>query len=103
MKIRLVFVPPGGGEADYSLEMDVPAIPKAGDYISVAREGNQGRTEDFIVRRTWWAFECGSEGQNGKATNIAVECEFAKSPYSSEDHVRACERYGASSFEETGY
>ena len=58
MKATLAFVPPGGGEADYYLEFELPGVPQLGDYISIARSGQQG-TEDFIVRRTWWYLEPG--------------------------------------------
>ena len=37
MKVRLCFVPPGGGEANYSLDFDMPAVPRSGDYISIKR------------------------------------------------------------------
>ena len=38
MKARLMFVPPGGGEIDYALDFDLPAVPQPGDYITVTRE-----------------------------------------------------------------
>ncbi|ARU23662.1 hypothetical protein RSSE_c3279 [Ralstonia solanacearum] len=102
MKVFLVFVPPGGGEADYQLEMEMPAVPQAGDYITVTRPGQTG-SEDFIVRRTWWRFEFDDAAKVGKTAGIAVECEFAEAPFSSEAHKRACKRYKAGSFEETAY
>jgi hypothetical protein len=54
MKMTLVFVPAGGGEADYQLDFDLPSVPQPGDYVSIRRPDAQG-TVDFIVRRTWWA------------------------------------------------
>ncbi len=51
MKMSLAFVPPGGGEADYGLDFDLPGIPQPGDYISITREGEEGTgTEDFLER-----------------------------------------------------
>ncbi|WP_158677465.1 alpha/beta hydrolase [Chromobacterium vaccinii] len=102
MKVTLCFVPPGGGENDYCLEMEMPAVPQRGDYISIQRNGQTG-LEDFIVRRTWWGFECTDEGKQGRTTDITVECEFAKGPFSSESHTRACSRYDAPEFENTMY
>lgn len=102
MKAVLIFVPPGGGEADYQLEMEVPAVPSPGDYISVTRPGQTG-TEDFVVRRTWWQFKYDEAAHLGQTTGIGVECEFAEAPFSSDAHKRACKRYGAGSFEETAY
>jgi hypothetical protein len=110
MKVRLVFVPPGGGEADYSLDFDLPSLPQPGDYISIWRSEKQG-TEDFIVRRTWWNLEfpdsklsrSASDQTHGVVKMIAVECEFAIGAYSSEDHKRACNRYGASELEASAF
>jgi len=85
MLVRLVFVPLGGGEADYSMDFEVPAIPRAGDYI---------------VRRTWWSLQypdtegfTAKEGEHGEFRQAAIECEFAIGPFSSEDHKNACHRY----------
>lgn len=102
MEAILFFVPPGGGETDYQLEMEMPAVPNPGDYITVMRSGKTG-TETFIVRRTWWRFEYDDTAMRGKTTGIGVECEFADSPFATESHKRACKKYGAGSFEETGY
>src|SRR5919205_4005621 len=100
MDVRLVIVPPGGGEADYSLDFNLPSIPRPGDYISVMRPDQQG-TEDFIVRRTWWTLEYPDAPmiQDSKSTvrgstkKVAVECEIAMGPYSSDAHKKACEGY----------
>lgn len=107
MKVTLGFVPPGGGETDYSLEIEMPAIPQAGDYIAVNR-GDNPKVETFIVRRTHWGFAVNDEGQNGKTTSICVECEFADSPFATDDHKRAVDMYETRtgtrlSFEDTLY
>jgi hypothetical protein len=60
VKVRLVFVPPGGGEADYSLDFELPGIPQKGDYVSIKRPGQQG-TIDFIARRSWWHLDYPSD------------------------------------------
>lgn len=99
MLVRLVFVPPGGGEADYSMDFELPAIPRAGDYITI-RRGEKPKTEDFLVRRTWWYLRypetegfSAKEGEHGEFYQAAVECEFAIGPFSTEDHTNACHRY----------
>jgi hypothetical protein len=116
-EVTLVIVPPGGGEADYSLRMQVPALPREGDYISVLRKreapaaDDQLGTEDFIVRRVWWSFEFPDDGKAmhvagedpvGSLTGIGVECEFARGHYSSEAHKRACGET-ARTFEASAY
>lgn len=102
-EVMLTFVPPGGGEADYSLPMRVPALPREGDYITVMRDPNPMAakdpsyigTEDFIVRRVWWGFKYPDNGQAyqagdnqpiGEVSGITIECEFAVGPFSSEAH-----------------
>lgn len=106
MKIYLTFVPPGGGETNYEIEVDLPAIPQAGDYITIWRhlgsEEQQG-TEDFIVRRTWWMLDHGkAQGEPTTTRKIFVEAEFAIGQYSSSAHKRSAgER--AQHFEATAY
>ena len=107
MKVQLYFVPPGGGEADYSLDFDMPAVPRPGDYISIRRPIKAASefpgTCDFIVRRTWWSLDYPnndlyqSEGEEvyGTTTNVIVECEFAIGPWSSEEHKRMVAMYEA--------
>lgn len=100
MLVKLVFVPPGGGEADYSMDFEMPAIPQPGDYISI-RRGTGPHTEDFLVRRTWWSLEYPETdenstvmpGQCGGFLQASVECEFAIGHFSSEDHKNTCYRY----------
>ncbi len=116
-EVTLVVVPPGGGEADYGLQMNVPALPREGDYLTVMRNragpvaGADIGTEDFIVRRVWWAFnypddgalfhEAG-QGPVAKPSGISIEVEPAKGHYSSERHVRACGEK-AMTFEASAY
>lgn len=105
MKVRLVFVLPGGGEADYSLEFELPSVPQPGDYISIMRPDEMG-TADFRVRRTWWLLEHPTSAQTAGAIagtqpvgklrhplGLTVECEFAKGPHSSDSHQQTCETY----------
>jgi hypothetical protein len=98
MKMELNFVPPGGGETDYTMDVDLPAVPRPGDYISVSGFDPDvmpsGGTRDFIVRRTWWYIQIRSgEDAVGKPTTTVIECEFARGLVSSEDHKRACDIY----------
>jgi hypothetical protein len=82
MKVRLTFVPHGGGEADYGLDFDLPCIPQSGDYIQITRHEKRG-AEEFIVRRTRWHLEYpDSESQEwsgvaalGKVYGLTIECE----------------------------
>ena len=92
MKVNLSFVPPGGGETDYSLTIEMPEIPQQGDYITVTRPGQNG-SENFIVKWTWWTLEFVDSKNIGTTKELWVECEFAVSPFSSDDHKRACEGY----------
>ncbi|HEX8621139.1 MAG TPA: hypothetical protein VF718_04145 [Allosphingosinicella sp.] len=116
-QVTLVIVPPGGGEAEYSLQMEVPALPREGDYVTVMRQregpvaGRDIGTEDFIVRRVWWAFDFPDDGRLyedsddrtvGTLNGIGIECEMAMGHYSSEAHRRMCGP-GARTFEPSAY
>ena len=94
MKVTFSFVPPGGGEQDYSLEFDLPAIPQPGDYIRIMRDdkefGHPGE-DCFLVRRTWWYLQYSDNG--GRTREIVVEAEFAEGPYDSESHKSSIQMY----------
>ena len=104
VRAMLVFVPPGGGEADYQLTFDLPGVPSTGDYISVSRKGvEKPGYEHFIVRRSWWTLEIADQsavviagnGAIGKLSELIVECEFARGTYDSESHKVCCDAYDA--------
>ena len=61
MEVELEFVPPGGGPVEYSLIIDFPALPRAGDQLSIRRPPDQtdlfAGTIDFIVRSVRWELE----------------------------------------------
>ncbi len=98
IRAELTVVPPGGGEADYTMMVDFPALPRQGDYISISRENvpdddkneHVGNT-DFIVRRVWWIgkmdFSDPSPEPVGKCS-AAIECEYAIGPFSSTAHKK---------------
>lgn len=92
MKVHLAFVPPGGGETEYAVEFDMPAVPQAGDYISIIRTSKAG-TEDFRVKRTLWQLGADDASERTEVKDIWVECECALSGTSSDDHKAACDRY----------
>jgi len=94
MKVFLSFVPPGGGEQDYSLNVDLPALPREGDYISVFREQptvepQERGYETFYVRRVRWFINADSV----EFSQVTIECEFADSPTASKQHNDTCRRY----------
>ncbi|WP_425397303.1 hypothetical protein [Aeoliella sp.] len=105
MKVTLLIVPPGGGELDYMLDFDLPAIPRVGDYLSIQRAGGSPGFEYFIVRRTWWSLEhppvddeqavSGTPPEIGSVKRIGVECEVAEGAAPTDDHRRSCEIYKA--------
>jgi hypothetical protein len=100
MIVKLIFVPPGGGEADFAMNFELSAVPQPGDYISI-RRGDESKTEDFIVRRTWWTLEFPATGDDtierpdavGGLVEAAVECEFAVAESSTEAHKISCKHY----------
>ena len=94
VRVRLYVCEPGERKADFSLAFDLPEVPRPGDYISVHREDKETpHTEDLIVRQVWWSLETTEtrtssseeEERVGNLREIAVECEMALGPWST-DH-----------------
>ncbi len=105
MEVELEFVPPGGGPVEYSLIIDFPALPRAGDQLSIRRPPDQtdlfAGTIDFIVRSVRWEleypdneiYEDPTDPNVGQTRSIIVECEFALGPFSSGAHKAACQAF----------
>lgn len=85
VEVEFVFVPPSGGEIEYSHTVELPAVPQAGDYVALFEKGESG-SRDFIVRRVHWIML-----QDG-TSSVCVEAEFAVSVRSTEDHQRTVKR-----------
>jgi len=95
MKVFISVLPPGGGEAVQSVEVELDAVPQTGDYISVAGpEG--GGTEDFIVRRSWWnLYRTTEDRTTAELQQALVIAEMAYGPFSSESHKTALQGFEA--------
>lgn len=83
---------------DYSLSFEVPAIPRAGDYLSIQRPDEpEPYGEDMIVRQVWWrlrhpetsGFAVDGEEKVGDSHEVIVECEPATGPYSSDKWLKS--------------
>lgn len=80
---------------EYSINFALPALPRAGDYISVYRPDSPTHTEDLVVRKVWWhlryddvsGFGDSDEPMVGRVREIMVECDQAIGPYA-RDHWR---------------
>ena len=95
MKAYLCFVPKGGGETDYWLETDMPHAPSTGDWIRII-DKDQSKTSglfmrDFTVGQVEWEFS--KEGESLKFESIRLECEFALSSRSCDEHRKSYEAY----------
>lgn len=110
MKYTMIIVPPGGGEADYQLQMEGDHIPQTGEYILVHEEEGS-RCAAFQVRYVINQFEeqqlQDMEGYRRHLETI-VEVEFVEHPYQSDAHKRSIDMYSArgkkaKSFPESGY
>lgn len=106
MKVTVIVAPPGGGQAEYNFDFDLPAVPGADEYLTVARDdmlanpqrreaGDFGIDECFYVRRVWWDLRyphsrpTSTEGDIGSAYMIAVEAEVARGPHMTAEHQKA--------------
>jgi hypothetical protein len=95
LKVTVVVREVGTLKPDYSLDFNLPELPKVGDYISVHRPDKpEPYGEDMIVRQVWWRLEHPETGgyssgqpKTGHVNEIFVECAPAIGPYSS-DHWR---------------
>jgi hypothetical protein len=41
-------------DPEFSLEFELPEVPKVGSYISVHRPDIEPHSEDMIVEKIWW-------------------------------------------------
>jgi len=105
VQVRLCFVPSGGGPIDYVRDVDMPALPETGDYVIVADQepdGTAGEVATFRVRRKWWNIDM-VVVQDQDATpqqasvRVFVECEFAKGPHASANHLANYEQHARAS------
>jgi len=89
----------GGLKPDYSLEFELPEVPRVGSYISICRPDKvDPYGEDMIVRHIWWRLSTSvtatlEEGERriGRPIEIFVECEPALGPWSSDAWRRSME------------
>jgi hypothetical protein len=96
--VTIVIREPGKLKPDYSLNFELPEIPRIGDYISIHRPDVRAPFgEDLIVRAVLWRLEhpetygVSSTSTAGKAKEIFVECDPAIGPYSSDAWKRSME------------
>jgi hypothetical protein len=93
-KVIIVVREPGKLKLDYSLEFDLPEIPRVGSYISIHRPDKpQPFGEDVVVRKVWWRLEHPDTGTGagsakaakiGSVAEVFVECDIAVGPYASD-------------------
>jgi hypothetical protein len=89
--VIIVVREPGKLKPEYSLEFELPQLPRIGDYISIHRPDlRQPLGEDLVVRAVWWRLEhpethgFPTTSTAGKVAEIFVECDVAIGPYASE-------------------
>ena len=68
MRIGFRTVPPGGGEGDYWIFCELPAVPRVGDYVTAlpSEDGisaGSGEPQSFVVRAVWWNTTYFKEGE----------------------------------------
>lgn len=93
MKYELVVVPPGGGEADYTVTIhDAIYIPRVGDYISLVGDQSGRRSVFRVLYVTAQAVRLPQEG-NYKEEPPVVQVEFVQHPYQSDAHAESIKMY----------
>ncbi|HWU60835.1 MAG TPA: hypothetical protein VN112_02300 [Ensifer sp.] len=96
MKVTIIIRELGRLKPDYSLDFELPELPRPGDYISINRPDNpEPYSEDIIVRQVWWrlhhpetaGYSTADNQKTGKLVKVFVECDPAVGPTAS-DHWR---------------
>jgi hypothetical protein len=97
IKIVVVVREAGRLKPDYSLNFEVPELPREGEYISIQRPDKaEPYGEDMIVSKVWWRLRHPETGMHTEAEHektggvieIFVECDPAIGPYSSDQWRR---------------
>lgn len=96
VRVVLIVRESGRLKPDYSLNFDLPELPRVGDYISVQRPDKpEPWGEDMIVRQIWWRLKyphtAGFENEPrpaGSVGEIFVECDPAIGPWSSDNWLK---------------
>ena len=83
MKVEINVVPPGGGETDYTMIVEMSVIPANGDYVLLRENGGH---RSHIVRRAWWYLESDEHDGNKKLADVVLEVELAESGMDSAAH-----------------
>ncbi len=86
---ELAIVPPGGGEVDHSMLIELPEMPRPGDWIARVDPSGDAGTVDYIAGRANYVIE--KDGET--LQKIFIECEMAIGPYSSKTHKSECQQW----------
>ena len=94
MKYDLVFVPPGGGEADYQATINnATYIPRVGEYIILRNEAERGIRAFRVLYVTSGAVSL-QEGEYQEEPPV-VQAEFIRHSHQSEEHGASIKMYEA--------
>jgi len=104
-RVTVVIRDVGNLKPDYSLDFDLPELPREGDYISIHRpDKREPYGEDLIVRKVWWRLNHPETSgfateplKVGNLNEIFVECDQAIGPHSSDawrDRLTAAKELG---------
>lgn len=92
MKVEIVFMPEDGEEPHHAMTFEMPALPRVGDEITIARASQAGAAT-VVVRRVHWTLAHpgvpatpGGRAVAGTTGGVTVECEFVPGPASAEEH-----------------
>jgi hypothetical protein len=91
-RVNVIIREAGSLKPDYSLDFDLPEVPKPGSYISIQPPDKPDPYgEDLIVEKVWWGLkhpETAGFGSGpakiGSVVEIFVECSPAIGPWSSD-------------------
>jgi len=94
MKYELAFVPPGGGETDYSVTIEnATYVPRVGEYVVLTDKDETGIRAFRVLYVTAGATLTSSGHYREEAP--VVQAEFVTHPYQSDAHRQSIEMYAA--------
>ncbi|HJT55897.1 MAG TPA: hypothetical protein VJ761_05345 [Ktedonobacteraceae bacterium] len=94
MDYTLVLVPPGGGEADYQVDIhNARYIPRVGEYIILPEENELGCVRAFRVLYVTAGFVSANQPGSFQEAPPVVQAEFIRHPYQSKNHAASIAMY----------
>ena len=102
MKASIIAVPPGGGETDHVIDVEIDNLPSEGDYLvfncidvhedKIDEADKVGCQHCYLVRRKWWHSKY-DVNRDADLDLLHIEAEVADGRANCPVHERNLEMY----------